>query len=207
MNRVELKEWAKQKISGNIGNIFIGIGIIFAISLLFSFGVGIVQIIFGETSFITFIVSLVVEFLLVPLQIGLNGYMMGFVQNDTFNRDAIFAPYDDTFKIIGASILMSFVIMIGFIFFIIPGIYLAFSYALVPYLLVTNKDLSITETLELSRKMMNGHKLDLFVLGISFLGWMLLIPCTFGIILIWLYPYMMTATTKFFVDIIDSYNE
>lgn len=207
MNRVELKEWAKQKISGNIGNIFIGIGIIFAISLLFSFGVGIVQIIFGETSFITFIVSLVVEFLLVPLQIGLNGYMMGFVQNDTFNRDAIFAPYDDTFKIIGASILMSFVIMIGFIFFIIPGIYLAFSYALVPYLLVTNKYLSITETLELSRKMMNGHKLDLFVLGISFLGWMLLVPCTFGIILIWLYPYMMTATTKFFVDIIDSYNE
>lgn len=207
MNRVELKEWAKQKISGNIGNIFIGIGIIFAISLLFSFGVGIVQIIFGETSFITFIVSLVVEFLLVPLQIGLNGYMMGFVQNDTFNRDAIFAPYDDTFKIIGASILMSFVIMIGFIFFIIPGIYLAFSYALVPYLLVTNKDLSITETLELSRKMMNGHKLDLFVLEISFLGWMLLVPCTFGIILIWLYPYMMTATTKFFVDIIDSYNE
>ncbi|MCI5553238.1 MAG: DUF975 family protein [Tenericutes bacterium] len=207
MNRVELKEWAKQKISGNIGNIFIGIGIIFAISLLFSFGVGIVQIIFGETSFITFIVSLVVEFLLVPLQIGLNGYMMGFVQNDTFNRDAIFAPYDDTFKIIGASILMSFVIMIGFIFFIIPGIYLAFSYALVPYLLVTNKNLSITETLELSRKMMNGHKLDLFVLGISFLGWMLLVPCTFGIILIWLYPYMMTATTKFFVDIIDSYNE
>lgn len=207
MNRVELKEWAKQKISGNIGNIFIGIGIIFAISLLFSFGVGIVQIIFGETSFITFIVSLVVEFLLVPLQIGLNGYMMGFVQNDTFNRDAIFAPYDDTFKIIGASILMSFVIMIGFIFFIILGIYLAFSYALVPYLLVTNKNLSITETLELSRKMMNGHKLDLFVLGISFLGWMLLVPCTFGIILIWLYPYMMTATTKFFVDIIDSYNE
>lgn len=207
MNRVELKEWAKQKISGNIGNIFIGIGIIFAISLLFSFGVGIVQIIFGETSFITFIVSLVVEFLLVPLQIGLNGYMMGFVQNDTFNRDAIFAPYDDTFKIIGASILMSFVIMVGFIFFIIPGIYLAFSYALVPYLLVTNKDLSITETLELSRKMMNGHKLDLFVLGISFLGWMLLVPCTFGIILIWLYPYMMTATTKFFTDIIDSYNE
>lgn len=207
MNRVELKEWAKQKISGNIGNVFIGIGIIFVISLLFSFGVGIVQIIFGETSFITFIVSLGVEFLLVPLQIGLNGYMMGFVQNDTFNRDAIFAPYDDTFKIIGASILMSFVIMVGFIFFIVPGIYLAFSYALVPYLLVTNKDLSITETLELSRKMMNGHKLDLFVLGISFLGWMLLVPCTFGIILIWLYPYMMTATTKFFVDIIDSYNE
>lgn len=207
MNRVELKEWAKQKISGNIGNIFIGIGIIFVISLLFSFGVGIVQIIFGEESFITFIVSLIVEFLLVPLQIGLNGYMIGFVQNDTFDRDAIFAPYDDTFKIIGASILMSFVVMIGFIFFIVPGIYLAFSYALVPYLLVTNKDLSITETLELSRKMMNGHKFDLFVLGISFLGWMLLVPCTFGIILIWLYPYMMTATTKFFVDIIGSYNE
>lgn len=207
MNRIELKEWAKKKIEGNIGNILLGVVIVLAVSLLFSFGVGFVQAVFGEESFITFIVSLIVELLLVPLSIGLNAYMIGFVKNDEFNRDTLFASYEDTYKIIGTNILMSFLIMIGMFFFIIPGIYLAFSYALVPYLLVTHRDLSITETLELSRKMMNGHKLDYFILSISFIGWALLVPFTLGILLIWLYPYMATATTKFAVDVIDSYDE
>lgn len=207
MNRIELKEWSKQKIGGNIGNILLGVVIVLAVSLLFSLGVGVVQVIFGEESFITFLVSLIVELLLVPLSIGLNAYMIGFVKNDELNRDTLFASYEDTYKIIGTTILMSFLIMIGMIFFIIPGIYLAFSYALVPYLLVTHRELSITETLELSRKMMNGHKLDYFVLNFSFIGWMLLVPFTFGIILVWLYPYMLTATTKFAVDVIDSYEE
>lgn len=207
MNRIELKEWSKQKIGGNIGNILLGVVIVLAVSLLFSLGVGVVQAIFGEESFITFLVSLIVELLLVPLSIGLNAYMIGFVKNDELNRDTLFASYEDTYKIIGTTILMSFLIMIGMIFFIIPGIYLAFSYALVPYLLVTHRELSITETLELSRKMMNGHKLDYFILNFSFIGWMLLVPFTFGIILVWLYPYMLTATTKFAVDVIDSYEE
>lgn len=207
MNRIELKEWAKKKIEGNIGNILLGVVIVLAVSLLFSFGVGFVQAVFGEESFVTFIVSLIVELLLVPLSIGLNAYMIGFVKNDEFNRDTLFASYEDTYKIIGTNILMSFLIMIGMFFFIIPGIYLAFSYALVPYLLVTNRDLSITETLELSRKMMNGHKLDYFILSISFIGWVLLVPFTLGILLIWLYPYMVTATTKFAVDVIDSYDD
>lgn len=102
---------------------------------------------------------------------------------------------------------MSFLIMLGMLFFVVPGIYLSFSYSLVPYLLVTRKDLSITETLALSRKMMNGHKLDYFILGLSFIGWVMITPFTFGLLLIWLYPYMMTATTKFAVDVIDSYQE
>lgn len=207
MSRVELKEWSKEKIKGNIGNIFIGIGIVFVISFIFSFFSGFISGIFGEDSIITLVVSFIVELLLIPLTIGLNAYMVEFVKNDEFNRDVIFASYEDAFKVIGTNILMSVLIMLGMIFFIIPGIYLALSYALVPYLLVTHKELSITETLALSRNMMNGHKLDYFVLGLSFIGWMLLVPFTFGIILIWLYPYMMTATTKFAVDIIDNYEE
>ena len=207
MNRVELKEWSKEKIKGNIGNIWIGIGIVFAITFLFSFASGFIAGIFGEHSIISFIVSLAIELLLIPLTIGFNAYIMGFVKNNEFNRDDIFSQYEYSFKVIGANILMSVLIAVGMVFFIIPGIYLAFSYALVPYLLITHKELSISETLALSRKMMNGHKLDYFVLGLSFIGWTMLIPVTFGLILIWLYPYMMTATTKFAVDIIDNYEE
>ena len=96
---------------------------------------------------------------------------------------------------------------LGFILLIIPGIYLAFSYLLVPYLLVQRNDLSITDTLRLSRKMMNGHKIDAFVLGLSFIGWGILGTLTLGILYIWLYPYMMTTYTKFCLDIIENYKE
>jgi len=207
MNRVEIKEWAKEKIKGNLWNILIGLLIMMAVSFVFSFGLGFIQAIFGNDSFITSIVSIVVEVLLIPLGIGLYSYLVEFINNDNFDKNLLFEPYERTVNVIGTSLLVSLLVMVGCICFIIPGIYLAFSYAMVPYLLATRKDLTVTETLELSRKMMNGHKFDYFVLSLSFIGWAILVPFTLGILLIWLYPYMMTATTKFFMDIEQKYTE
>lgn len=207
MNRIELKEWAKEKIKGNLWNIIIGLLITIAISVMFSMGYAIIQKIFGASSFIAYIVEIIIDILLIPLSVGLYSYIVEFIKNDSFNQNLIFEPYERTLNVIGASLLVSLLVMAGCICFIIPGIYLAFSYAMVPYLLATRKDLTITETLELSRKMMDEHKFDYFVLSISFIGWIILVPFTLGIILIWLYPYMMTTTTKFFMDIEEKYTK
>lgn len=207
MNRIELKEWAKEKIKGNLWNIIIGLLITIAISVMFSMGYAIIQKIFGASSFIAYIVEIIIDILLIPLNVGLYSYIVEFIKNDNFNQNLIFEPYERTLNVIGASLLVSLLVMAGCICFIIPGIYLAFSYAMVPYLIATRKDLTITETLELSRKMMDGHKFDYFVLSISFIGWIILVPFTLGIILIWLYPYMMTTTTKFFMDIEEKYTK
>lgn len=207
MDRIELKEWAKEKIKGNLWNIIVGLLITIAISIMFSMGYIIIQRIFGHGSFITYIVEIITDILLIPISVGLYSYIIEFIKNDNFNQNLIFEPYERTLNVIGASLLVSLLVMAGCICFIIPGIYLAFSYAMVPYLLATRKDLTITETLELSRKMMDGHKFDYFVLSISFIGWIILVPFTLGIILIWLYPYMMTTTTKFFMDIEEKYTK
>ena len=66
MNRVELKEWAKEKIKGNLWNILLGVLIMFAVEFVFSFGLGFIQVIFGTDSFIAYIVSIIIEL----LQIG-----------------------------------------------------------------------------------------------------------------------------------------
>lgn len=207
MNRIELKEWAKEKIKGNLWNIIIGLLITIAISVMFSMGYAIIQKIFGASSFIAYIVEIIIDILLIPLSVGLYSYIVEFIKNDNFNQNLIFEPYERTLNVIGASLLVSLLVMAGCICFIIPGIYLAFSYAMVPYLLATRKDLTITETLELSRKMMDGHKFDYLVLSVSFIGWIILVPFTLGIISIWLYPYMMTTTTKFFMDIEEKYTK
>ena len=54
---------------------------------------------------------------------------------------------------------------------------------------------------------MYGHKTDLFVLGLSFIGWYILSILTCGILFIWVIPYVQTATVKFLYDIKEDYEK
>ncbi len=97
---------------------------------------------------------------------------------------------------------MGLIVMLGYICFIIPGIILTLSYSLVPIILIKKPELGIVETLKYSREKMQGHKLDAFVLGLSFIGWAILGTLTFGILYIWLFPYMQLTFTKFYLNIL-----
>ena len=49
-----------------------------------------------------------------------------------------------------------------------------------------------------SRKMMDGHKMDLFIIHLSFIGWLLLCGLTFGILYLYVGPYMQATTAAFY---------
>ena len=83
----------------------------------------------------------------------------------------------------------------------IPGIIMAFAYAMTPYILEDNPELSAWDASTRSREMMKGHKFDLFYLYLSFLGWAILAILTCGIGFIWLIPYMQLAEVSFYNDI------
>ena len=106
-------------------------------------------------------------------------------------------------RIFLVNLLQCVFIFLWALLLIVPGIIKAFAYSLVPFLLADDKykDLGYKAVLQKSEEMMNGHKMDYFVFNLSFIGWALLIPFTFGLILIWLAPYYTTAKTKFLNDI------
>lgn len=83
----------------------------------------------------------------------------------------------------------------------IGGIILSYSYKMVPLLLHDYPELSTREVLRTSREMMRGHKWDLFLLELSFLGWVLLSILTLGIGLLWLTPYIYAAEAHFYEDL------
>ena len=60
------------------------------------------------------------------------------------------------------------------LFFIIPGIIKAYEYSMVPYILAENPNISCKRAFELSKKMTDGEKLKIFILDLSFIGWVLL---------------------------------
>jgi len=73
--------------------------------------------------------------------------------------------------------------------FIIPGIIKAIAYSQMFYLIVEYKELSITKAMRISMEITKGHKWDLFVMYLTFLGWDILALLTFGFLDLWLLPY------------------
>ena len=197
MNRVEIKNFAKEKLSGNLGSIWkiliIALGISLASTCVFS-------ILFNKMD-ADFLDSLL-GILMMPLGIGTTAFFISLIENENFEAKDLFKYYHDFVKIIGVTVLMGLIIMLGYICFIIPGIILTLSYSLVPIILIKKPELGIVETLKYSREKMQGHKLDAFVLGLSFIGWAILGTLTFGILYIWLYPYMQLTFTKFYLNIL-----
>ena len=69
------------------------------------------------------------------------------------------------------------------------------------YILADNPELTAREALRKSKEMMVGHKLDLFILMLSFFGWYLLGAITFGIAYIYIIPYLNATMANFYNSI------
>lgn len=80
----------------------------------------------------------------------------------------------------------------------IPAFIKAYSYSMSHYIMVDNPYMSANECIEESRRMMNGHKGSLFMLHLSFIGWMFLCIFTFGIGALFLIPYMEMSNAAFY---------
>lgn len=106
---------------------------------------------------------------------------------------------------VGGMLLIYIFVFLWSLLLIIPGIIKAFSYALTPYILRDYPELSPNQAIELSMKMMKGHKFDYFWLTLSFIGWIILGAFTLGIGYLWLFPYMYTAFAAFYQDVRAEY--
>lgn len=104
-------------------------------------------------------------------------------------------------KNVWAMFLYTVFVFLWSLLLLIPGIIKAYAYSLTPYILKDNPQLSANEAINLSCKMMKGHKFDLFLLHLSFIGWYILNVFTFGIGMLWLMPYITTAQAAFYQDI------
>lgn len=83
---------------------------------------------------------------------------------------------------------------------IIPGIMKAFSYALTPYILLDEPELTARQAITRSCEIMEGRRWKLFCLSLSFIGWGILSLLTFGIGFLWLVPYMNASVAAFYED-------
>ena len=82
-----------------------------------------------------------------------------------------------------------------------PGIIKYYEYSMSYYILLENPQMRHQEARRASIKLMDGNKARLFCLHLSFIGWVILSAFTFGILLLWVVPYIETAQAAFYREI------
>ena len=122
--------------------------------------------------------------------VGKNGY---FIKNHDENPELgeIFKGFKGNYlNVVKIMFLMDLKTLLWLLLFIIPGFVKAYEYSMIPYLLAENPNLSASQAFSLSKQMTTGQKMDLFVLDLSFLGWIILglICCGIGILFVLPYP-------------------
>ncbi len=176
MNRDKLKSQAKQQISGNLGTLFLITLIVFAISWVAA------MIPMG---------GMIASLILTPaFSISIIRVYLNLTKNIKPSVDDAFKGFDDFWSAFKLNFLIGLFTFLWSLLFIVPGIIKSYSYSLSMYILSENKNKPALECIKESEKMTEGHKMDLFVLGLSFFGWILLTILTFGIAIIWVGPYM-----------------
>ena len=151
--------------------------------------------------------SLASIFIIVPLAIGfINALLKLLRTGDNALTENMFkiATKNYWHKVWGG-FLTGLFIFLWSLLLIIPGIIKCFSYAMTPFILEENPELSANEAIDRSRAMMKGHKFDLFWLLLSFIGWYLLCIITLGLATLWVTPYMSTAIAAFYEDVKADY--
>lgn len=202
MTRAELKAWAKEHAKKYRWEIF---GASLIVGLLSGISGNITS---GKNDGFSFTLSFGIDILAFIISVGFTTFMVNIINDKKHDFSMLFKKFDKTIgQTIVAYLLQVLWTFLYALLLIIPGIIKAIGYSLVPYILADDPDMSASEVLKLSEKMMMGHKSDYFVLGLSFIGWHLLAIFTLGILEIWIIPYQQVAYTKFLYDIKKNYKE
>ncbi len=139
-----------------------------------------------------------------PLTVGLSYALIDVVENPngSDNYEFLFEGFKQSFVTSFLAILLTQVFtFLWSLLFIIPGIIKAFSYSMTAFIITENPTIDPMEAIAKSQEMMRGHKFELFMLHLSFIGWYLLAIITFGLALFFVIPYVQTTVANFYVEL------
>lgn len=132
------------------------------------------------------------------LQMGYASYLLKQHDGKGRNFSDLFSMFDYFGTGFAQRFLRNLYVALWSLLFIIPGIIKGYSYAMTPFILAENPNLTASQAISLSQDLMDGHKSELFILDLSFIGWSILAALTLNLGNIALNPYKNAAYTAFY---------
>lgn len=129
-------------------------------------------------------------------------YIMNKRNNCGFNVGDLFTYLGEDFKETFLLGLMEtiYITLWGFLF-VIPGIVKTCSYSMAFYIKTDHPEYNWKQCIEASKKMMDGHKMDYFILQLSFIGWIFVGTFACGVGTFWVESYINATNIEFYESI------
>jgi uncharacterized membrane protein len=192
----EYKDMALQSLEGKWGKAAIASLIAFIILELFGSSPS-----FFMDPIPSMVLQGVLSVLLLPLAWGYITFFLRIIRDENLDYGHLFDGFNQYFRIFLAELLKGIYILLWALLLIIPGLIKEYSYAMTEFILKDNPEMSGEEAICESMRLMQGHKMQLFLLDLSMIGWLILSILTLGIGLLFLMPYNYTAHAHFYEDL------
>lgn len=102
--------------------------------------------------------------------------------------------------------LFGILALAAMVFMLILWLKISLDYGILLFLFVDRTDLTPSQMLVECKKIMQGNRMRLLYLHLSFIGMFLLVLLSFGIAMFWLYPYMRMTYGEFYCHLINEHH-
>ncbi len=139
-----------------------------------------------------------------PLLVGQAIYLIDMIENQTDGKkiELVIEGFKRSFiNSFVATLLVGIFTFLWSLLLIIPGIIKSLAYSMTPYIIADEPGIDALDAIKKSQEMMRGHKMELFMLSLSFIGWFLLGVLTFGIGMFFVLPYYQTTLANFYLEL------
>lgn len=145
-----------------------------------------------------------------PLELGFTIFLLTFFRKRKIDNTLLFEGFSRFGKAMLLLVLMSVKIMLWSLLLVIPGIIAAFRYSQAFYVLADNPDMSVSQCIKESCRIMAGNKGRYFYLQLTFIGWYILANIPSGIFTSLLdsdgaFAIVMTILLSLPVVVVDAY--
>lgn len=150
---------------------------------------------------VMFLLGWAAYLLIIPaLNLGIFRIFLKIARGEEAELKELFWGFRYFLKALGLTVMISIFVFLWSLLLLVPGIIAAYRYSQAYFILADNPEIGIMDAIRQSKQMMVGHKMEYFVLELSFLGWMLL--CMFCFIgILWLSPYMYVTYGNFYLNL------
>ncbi|MGL4362601.1 MAG: DUF975 family protein [Cellulosilyticaceae bacterium] len=188
LNRKIAKDSAKEKLKGQ----WTKVGLIIALIVVVLTLVTVIPIV-GLIALIVFAGAVTLTQTIISLKVA---------DGENIQLEDAKAGFKDLVRSMGMFWWIYLWVMLWSLLLIIPGIIAMYKYKFAYYILAENPNITVREALNESKRLTYGHKWDLFVTDLSFLGWAILSLITFDIGNIWLIPYEIVTQAELYRQLV-----
>lgn len=146
--------------------------------------------------------SSIINLLLIPFTIAASGYYLNHIRGFNPEWKSLYKEGIDNYgSYLVTGVLVNVFTVLWSLLFVVPGIIKSLAYSQAKYVIHDNPRLKGKEAIEISKRMTNGFKGDLFSMYLSFIGWYILVGLTGGILSIYVTPYVETTAAMYYENL------